>query len=110
MDLEKGGKGALRGKLSIIRTFLKIKPFEIRQADGKRSRLYSLVLANIPEMAKYVTLSDAHDKLSDGKLEVIVLPCMAKWRVKSFSFQIDGEGKSVDAHIAVRIECAPAAH
>ncbi|WP_028267252.1 diacylglycerol/lipid kinase family protein [Arthrobacter sp. MA-N2] len=135
MDLEKGGKGALREKISVIRTFLKIKPFEIRHTDGKRRRLYSLVLANIPEMAKYVTLSDADDKLADGKFEVIIFPHVAKWRVlwatlraatqglgeqpsvssysfttlKPLSYQIDGEVKSVDANIAVRVECAPAA-
>lgn len=53
MDLEKGGKGALKEMVSVMRTFSKFEPFEIRQ--------------------------------------------------------IDGEVKSVDAHMPVRIECAPAA-
>lgn len=135
MDLEKGGKGALKEMVSVVRTFSKFEPFEIRQADGKRRNLDSLVLANIPEMAKYATLSDADDKLADGKFEVIVFPHMPKWRVlltalraatkglgdqpsvSSYSFttlkplpyQIDGEVKSVDAGTPVRIECAPAA-
>jgi diacylglycerol kinase family enzyme len=135
MDLEKGGKGALKEMVSVIRTFSKFEPFEICQADGARRSLDSLVLANIPEMAKYATLSDADDQLSDGKFEVIVFDHMPKWRVlltalraatkglgdqpsvSSYSFttigplayQIDGEVKSVDANMPVRIECAPAA-
>ncbi|MEW1822634.1 diacylglycerol kinase family protein [Arthrobacter sp. NPDC080031] len=135
IDLEKGGKGALKEMVSVIRTFSKFEPFEIRQADGGRRSLDSLVLANIPEMAKYATLSDADDKLSDGKFEVIAFAHMPKWRVlltalraatkglgdqpsvSSYSFttiaplvyQIDGEVKSVAANMPVRIECAPAA-
>ncbi|UYY83301.1 diacylglycerol kinase family protein [Arthrobacter sp. YA7-1] len=135
IDLEKGGKGALKEMVSVMRTFSKFEPFEIRQADGKRRRLDSLVLANIPEMAKYATLSDADDKLADGKFEVVLFAHRPKWRVllmalraatmglgdqpsmSSYSFttieplayQIDGEVKSVDANVPVRIECAPAA-
>ena len=135
MDLEKGGKGALKEMVSVVRTFSKFEPFEIRQADGARRSLDSLVLANIPEMAKYATLSDADDKLADGKFEVVVFAHMPKWRVlltalraatkglgdqpsassysfttlKPLSYQIDGEVKSVDGDMPVRIECAPAA-
>lgn len=135
MDLEKGGKGALKEMVSVVRTFSKFEPFEIRQVDGTRRRLDSLVLANIPEMAKYATLSDADDKLADGKFEVVVFAHMPKWRVlltalraatkglgdqpsvssysfttlKPLSYQIDGEVKSVDGDMPVRIECVPAA-
>ncbi|UKA60714.1 diacylglycerol/lipid kinase family protein [Arthrobacter sp. FW306-2-2C-D06B] len=135
MDLEKGGKGALKEMVSVVRTFSKFEPFEIRQADGARRSLDSLVLANIPEMAKYATLSDADDKLADGKFEVIVFAHMPKWKVlltalraatkglgeqpsvssysfttlKPLTYQIDGEVKSVDANMPVRIECVPAA-
>ncbi|GAB2719330.1 diacylglycerol/lipid kinase family protein [Arthrobacter bambusae] len=135
MDLEKGGKGALKEMVSVMRTFSKFEPFEIQQADGKRRSFDSLVLANIPEMAKYATLSDADDKLSDGKFEVIAFAHKPKWRVlltalraatkglgdqpsvssysfttvKPLAYQIDGEVKSVDAETQVRIECAPAA-
>ncbi|WP_284752330.1 diacylglycerol kinase family protein [Arthrobacter sp. efr-133-R2A-120] len=134
-DLEKGGKGALKELVSVMRTFSKFEPFEIQQADGKRRSFDSLVLANIPEMAKYATLSDADDKLSDGKFEVIAFAHKPKWRVlltalraatkglgdqpsvssysfttvKPLAYQIDGEVKSVDAETQVRIECAPAA-
>ncbi|MDQ0028452.1 diacylglycerol/lipid kinase family protein [Arthrobacter bambusae] len=136
IDLEKGGKGALKEMVSVVRAFSKFEPFEIRQADGSHRSLDSLVLANIPEMAKYATLSDADDSnLCDGKFEVIVFSHMPKWRVllmalqaatkglgdqpsvSSYSFttvkplpyQIDGEVKSVDANMPVRIECVPAA-
>ena len=135
IDLEKGSKGALKELVSVMRTFSKFKPFEIRQADGKRRRFDSLVLANIPEMAKYATLSDADDKPADGKFEVVLVPHSPKWRIlltamravtrglgdqpsvrsysfttlKPLSYQIDGEVKSVDADTVVRIECAPGA-
>ncbi|MCX2748898.1 diacylglycerol kinase family protein [Arthrobacter sp. MI7-26] len=135
MDLEKGGKGALKEMVSVMRSFSKFEPFEIRQADGGHRTLDSLVLANIPEMAKYATLSDADEKLSDGKFEVIAFAHVPKWRVlltalraatkglgdqpsvssysfttlKPLAYQIDGEVKSVDANMLVRIECAPAA-
>lgn len=135
IDLEKGSKGALKEMVSVVRTFSKYKPFTIRQTDGKRRKFDSLVFANIPEMAKYATLSEADDKASDGKFEVIIFRHMAKWRVlltalrattkglgdqpsvssyefttlKPLPYQIDGEVKSVDAKTPVRIECAPSA-
>ncbi|MFH5878286.1 diacylglycerol/lipid kinase family protein [Arthrobacter sp. NA-172] len=135
MDLEKGSKGALKEIASVMRTFSRHQPFEIRNADGKHRKFDSLVLANITEMAKYATLSEADDNLADGRFEVISFPHMAKWRVlllairaatrglgeqpsvKSYSFttleplpyQLDGEVKFVDAEVPVRIECAPAA-
>lgn len=135
IDIEKGSKGALKEMFSVIRTFSKFKPFEIRQADGKRRKCDSLVFANIREMAKYATLSDADDEPTDGKFEVILFPHMAKWRVlltalrattqglgdqpsvstyefttlKPLPYQIDGEVKSVGARTLVRVDCAPAA-
>ncbi|WP_309109144.1 diacylglycerol kinase family protein [Arthrobacter sp.] len=135
IDLEKGSKGALKEMFSVVRTFSKFKPFEIRQTDGKRRKFDSLVFANIPEMAKYATLSEADDKASDGKFEVIIFPHMSKWRVlltalrattqglgdqpsvssyefttlKPLPYQIDGEVKSVSAKTAVKVEAAPSA-
>ena len=135
IDLEKGSKGALKEMFSVVRTFSKFKPFEIRQTDGKRRKFDSLVFANIPEMAKYATLSEADDKASDGKFEVIIFPHMSKWRVlltalrattqglgdqpsvssyefttlKPLPYQIDGEVKSVAAKTAVKVEAAPSA-
>ncbi|MDQ0617302.1 diacylglycerol/lipid kinase family protein [Arthrobacter globiformis] len=135
IDLEKGSKGALKEMFSVVRTFSKFKPFEIRQTDGKRRKFDSLVFANIAEMAKYATLSEADDKASDGKFEVIIFPHMSKWRVlltalrattqglgdqpsvssyefttlKPLPYQIDGEVKSVAARTAVKLESAPSA-
>lgn len=135
IDIEKGSKGAIKEMISVIRTFSKFKPFEIRQTDGKCRKFDSLVFANIPEMAKYATLSEADDEPSDGKFEVILFPHMSKWRVlmtalrattqglgdqpsvsayeftttKPLPYQMDGEIRSVDANTVVRVECAPAA-
>ncbi|TLM75335.1 diacylglycerol kinase family protein [Pseudarthrobacter sp. NamB4] len=135
IDLEKGSKGALKEMFSVIRTFSKFKPFEIRQEDGKRRKFDSIVLANIAEMAKYATLSEADDAASDGKFEVVIFPHRSKFRVlltalrattqglgnqpsvssyrfttlKPIPYQIDGEVKSLKKNTPVTIECAPAA-
>ncbi|WP_307486194.1 diacylglycerol/lipid kinase family protein [Pseudarthrobacter sulfonivorans] len=119
----------------MMRTFSKFKPFQIRQSDGRHRKFDSLVFANIAEMAKYATLSEADDKLADGQFEVITFPHRPKWRVlltalrattqglgdqpsvssyrfttlKPIPYQIDGEVKSVDPKTPVTIECAPAA-
>jgi diacylglycerol kinase family enzyme len=135
IDLEKGSKGALKEMVSVVRTFSKFQPFEIRQTDRKRRKFDSIVFANIAEMAKYATLSEADDKLSDGKFEVVIFPHMPKWKVllkalrattqglgdqpsvgsyefttlKPLPYQIDGEVKSVDAGTFVKVESVPAA-
>lgn len=135
IDLEKGSKGALKEMFSVMRTFSKFKPFAIRQADGKRRKFDSLVFANIPQMAKYATLSEADNHPSDGKFEVVTFPHRSKLRVlltalraatqglgdqpsvgsyafttlKPIPYQIDGEVKSVKANTRVTIESTPAA-
>ena len=135
IDLEKGSKGALKEMMTAVRTFAKFKPFEIRQTDGVHRRFDSLVLANIPEMAKYATLSEAEDHPSDGQFEVVVFPHMAKWKVlltalraaskglgkqpsvsryefttvKPMPYQLDGEVKSAPAETKVLVEAAPRA-
>jgi diacylglycerol kinase family enzyme len=135
IDLEKGSKGALKEMVSVMRTFSKFKPFEIRQQEGKRRKFDSLVFANIAQMAKYATLSEADNHPSDGKFEVVVFPHRSKLKVlltalraatqglgdqpsvssygfttvKPIPYQIDGEVKSVPAHTRVTIESAPAA-
>lgn len=133
IDLEKGSKGALTEMFTVMRTFSKFKPFEIRQQDGIRRKFDSLVFANIPQMAKYATLSEAEDHPSDGKFELITFPHMPKWRtlltalrattkglgdqpslesyqfttLKPIPYQIDGEVKSAAAHSEIRIESVP---
>jgi diacylglycerol kinase family enzyme len=133
IDLEKGSKGAMKEMLSVVRTFSRFKPFEILQEDGVRRKFDSLVFANISQMAKYATLSEADDYPSDGKFEVIAFPHMSKWRtllaalrattqglgdqpslagyqfttLKPIPYQIDGEVKSATAHTDIRIESVP---
>jgi diacylglycerol kinase family enzyme len=135
IDLEKGGKGAFKEMFTVVRTFAKFRPFEIRQTDGKRRRFDSLVFANISQMAKYATLSEADDDASDGKFEVITFAHQAKWRVllralrattkglgdqpsmeayefttlKPIPYQIDGEVRSAPAHTVVKIRSVPRA-
>ncbi|MHA7284655.1 diacylglycerol/lipid kinase family protein [Arthrobacter sp. MDT3-44] len=132
IDLEKGSKGAIKEMFSVVRTFSKFKPFQIRQSDGKRRTFDSLVFANISQMAKYATLSEASDHPADGKFEVVIFPHMAKWRIlltalrastkglgdqpsytqykfsalKPMPYQIDGEVKDVDANTTVIIDSA----
>ncbi|MCD4852381.1 diacylglycerol kinase [Arthrobacter sp. AK01] len=134
-ELEKGSKGALKEMVTVIKTFSEFQPFAIRQSDGKRRKFDSLVFANINEMAKYATLSEAEQHPSDGKFEVIVFPHMPKWRVlltalkattqglgdqpsvssyefttlKPLPYQMDGEVKTVEADVKVTVECAPQA-
>ncbi|MCR1161920.1 MULTISPECIES: diacylglycerol/lipid kinase family protein [Micrococcaceae] len=134
-ELEKGSKGALKEMVTVIQTFSKFEPFAIRLEDGKRHKFDSLVFANIPEMAKYATLSEADNLPKDGKFEVIVFPHMPKWRVlltalrattqglgdqpsvssyefttlKPLPYQMDGEVKRVEANVTVRVESAPLA-
>ncbi len=135
IDLEKGSKGAIKEMFSVVRTFSKFKPFEIRQSDGKRRKFDSLVFANISQMAKYATLSEADDHPADGKFEVIVFPHLAKWRIlltalrattkglgdqpsytqyrfstlKPMPYQIDGEVKSVETSTDITIDSIPRA-
>ncbi|MDN4610786.1 diacylglycerol/lipid kinase family protein [Arthrobacter burdickii] len=133
IDLEKGSKGAIKEMFSVARTFRKFKPFEIRQTDGKHRKFDSLIFANISQMAKYATLSEADEQPNDGKFEVVIFPHAAKWRIlltalraatkglgdqpsysqyrfstlKPMPYQIDGEVKSVEANTAITIESVP---
>jgi diacylglycerol kinase (ATP) len=134
-ELEKGNKGSLKEMVSVVRTFSKFEPFDIKQENGKRRKMDSLIFANIPEMAKYATLSEADEQPRDGKFEVITFPHMPKWRIllmaarattkglgdqpsvshyqfttlKPMPYQIDGEVKSVSAHTTVHIRSVPRA-
>ncbi|MBN9110863.1 MAG: diacylglycerol kinase [Pseudonocardia sp.] len=134
IDLEKGGKGSLREIVSVVRTFARFRPFTITLEDGTRTSFDSLLFANIPQMAKYATLSDT-DVPDDGRFEVIALPHVSKWRIlgvairaatrglgpqptatryrfttgKPSPLQLDGEVLAVDAHTPVLVEIAPGA-
>lgn len=134
VDLEKGGKGSLKEIVSVVRTFARFRPFDIRLEDGRTRTFDSLLFANIDEMAKYATLSDS-GRPDDGRFEVITLPHTAKWRVigvalraatrglgpqptarhyafttlKPIPLQLDGELLTLDAGTPVSVDIAPAA-
>jgi diacylglycerol kinase family enzyme len=134
VDLEKGGKGSFKEIISVVRTFARFRPFTIRLEDGSRRSFDSLLFANIDEMAKYATLSEA-GRPDDGRFEVITLPHTAKWRIlgvairaatrglgpqptaeryafttlKPTPLQLDGELVTLDADTPVRVEIAPRA-
>jgi diacylglycerol kinase (ATP) len=134
VDLEKGGKGSFKEIISVVRTFARFRPFTIRLEDGRRRSFDSLLFANIDEMAKYATLSEA-SRPDDGRFEVITLPHTAKWRIlgvairaatrglgpqptaeryafttlKPIPLQLDGELLTLDADTPVRVEIAPRA-
>jgi diacylglycerol kinase (ATP) len=80
VDLEKGGKGSWREIVSVVRGFARFRPFPIRLEDGRRRTIDSLVFANIPEMAKYATLSEG-GRPDDGLFEVVTQQRTGKLRV-----------------------------
>jgi diacylglycerol kinase (ATP) len=134
VDLEKGSKGSLREMVSVVRAFARFRPFEVELEDGTRGSFDSLLFANINQMAKYATLSEA-GRPDDGRFEVITLRHTAKWRVlgvalraatrglgpqptaSHYAFttlrpaplQLDGELLTLDAGTTVRVDIAPGA-
>ncbi|NMR28425.1 diacylglycerol/lipid kinase family protein [Crystallibacter degradans] len=134
IGIEGGQKGVIKELISVARTVAGLRPFEIARADGARARLDSLVLANIPEMAKYGRVSESGDP-ADGRFEVVMLPHASKWRialmtlravtvglgeqpsVSSYAFtttdsipvQTDGEVMTVSAETDVVVESVPRA-
>jgi hypothetical protein len=75
IGIEAGTKGALSELVSVLRTFSSLTPFEIARADGARASFDSLVLANIPYIAKYGEVSET-GKPNDGRFEIITLHLM----------------------------------
>ena len=134
VDLEKGGKGSWREIVSVVRSFSRFRPFPIRLEDGHRRRIDSLVFANIAEMAKYATLSEAGAP-DDGRFEVITQQRTGKLRVLAtairaatrglgaqpsvthYAFttlapmplQLDGELLELEADTRVAVDIAPLA-
>jgi diacylglycerol kinase (ATP) len=134
VELEKGGKGSLKEIVSVVRTFSRFRPFTIELEGGGRRRFDSLLFANIDQMAKYATLSEASDP-DDGKFEVITVAHASKWRVlavaikaatrglgpqptathygftpvKPIPLQLDGELLELEAGTPVSVDIAPRA-
>ncbi|YCH09151.1 diacylglycerol/lipid kinase family protein [Arthrobacter sp. alpha11c] len=124
-----GTKGALSELVSVARTLSSLTPLEIARADGARAKVDSLVLANIPYMAKYGRVSETGEP-NDGLFEVIMLPHASKWRMALMTLravtiglgvqqslnryefitldpiplQIDGEIMQINAHTSVLVE------
>lgn len=134
VDLEKGSKGSIKEVVSVVRTFARFRPFAVELEDGTRGSFDSLLFANISQMAKYATLSEA-GRPDDGRFEVIELRHTAKWRVLGVALkaathglgpqptashygfttlapaplQLDGELITLDAGTPVRVDMAPGA-
>jgi diacylglycerol kinase (ATP) len=78
--IEHAGKGRIRELVGVARTLPRLRHFEIERADGARARFASLLRANVSRMAKYGTVSDAHDP-SDGRFDVTAVPAAGRWAV-----------------------------
>jgi len=100
VELEKGDKGSLREMFTVVRTFVRFRPFEIELEDGSRQRFDSLVFANIAQMAKVATLAKETGTPDDGMFEVITLRHTAKWRILATAVKasIAGLGKQPSVH------------
>lgn len=124
----------LKEMMLVLRTFHGYRPFEIKLRNGAVKRFNSLVFANIPEMAKFLTLS-AEGKPTDGKFEIISWPDSNKLKIaalalkaifsnlgkqpqaKRFSFttlvpmpmQLDGEVVELKKGSGVEVIAAPGA-
>ncbi|MGB8385932.1 MAG: diacylglycerol kinase family protein [Dermatophilaceae bacterium] len=132
VELEKGDKGSLREMFTVVRSFVRFRPFEIELQDGSRQCFDSLVFANIAQMAKVATVAQETGTPDDGMFEVITLRHKAKWRilatavkasvaglgkqpsVRTYAFttvtalplQIDGEVMDLPAGATVRVDIA----
>ena len=131
LELERGGKGSLREVLTTVRAFSRFHPFTV-EVDGGPETFDSLVLANIPEMAKYATIADGA-RPDDGVFEVVLVRHHSKLRtaltavraavrglgpqpsVREYEFttvdpmpaQVDGEVLELGARARVRVDVVP---
>jgi diacylglycerol kinase (ATP) len=134
VDLEKGTKGSLREIVTVVRTFLRFRPFAIELPEGERVMIDSVTFANLPEMAKVLKVSDNGDP-DDGRFEVVLIPHRPRWRVlgtamraattglgpqpsvREYRFtaltamplQLDGEVEHLEAADAVTVDIAAGA-
>lgn len=63
--INEGAKTNFKEKVAAVKTFLTFKPFRIVM-DGKYMQLDSMIISNIPEMAKNLRLAD-NISISDGR-------------------------------------------
>ena len=135
VDLEKAKEGSLWEMFTVVRSFARFRPFEIKMEDGSRQRFDSLVFANIAQMAKLARLAEETGTPDDGMFEIITLRHTAKWRILATAvkasvaglgkqpsvrtdafttvtplpLQIDGEVMDLPAGATVRVDITPQA-
>lgn len=80
IGIDQGTKGTFSELVSVARTFSGLTPFELSRPDGARATFDSLILANIPSIAKYGRISETGEP-NDGKFEVIGLPHAKRWKI-----------------------------
>jgi diacylglycerol kinase family enzyme len=133
-ELNRHTLNALRELLIVVRTFAKLQPVTLCDAAGRTIRLDSLILSNINQMAKTLTISHT-GRPTDGRFEVTAFPAGSKWRllmrllraavsklpanarVTEYSFtvvkhapmQLDGEVTELPAGTRITVKIAPAA-
>lgn len=78
-ELNRHTLNAFKEATIVLKTFFKYRPFKIRH-DEQILTLDSLLLANINQMAKVLTLAPVN-RPDDGKFEVISFPSGRKWRL-----------------------------
>lgn len=86
VELNRHTLNSLKELILVIKTYWQYQPFVIKLKD-KRLQLDSLVLANIPGMAKVLKLSE-DGKPTDGQFEVVMVPrrhklSMLMWALKA---------------------------
>lgn len=85
VELNRHTLNSLKELIIVTRTYWQYQPFEIK-LDGKKLKLDSLVLANIPGMAKVLKLSE-DGKPTDGQFEVIMVPHKHKLSMITWAFK-----------------------
>jgi diacylglycerol kinase (ATP) len=76
IELNRHSLNAIKELAIVLKTFAGHRPFEIA-VNGKQLKLDSLVIANISQMAKVLTIAK-QAKPNDGVFEVVAFPCRTK--------------------------------
>ncbi|MDQ1623951.1 MAG: diacylglycerol kinase [Actinomycetota bacterium] len=99
IGIEEGNKGALKELVSVTRTLRRLQPFEIIRDDGARAVFDSLILANVPAIAKYGKISETGDP-DDGLFEVIMSPPASKWRMALMTLRAVTVGLGIQPRVS----------
>jgi diacylglycerol kinase (ATP) len=96
-ELNRHTLNAFRELLIVLRTFARLQPVAIRQ-DGRTLQLDSLILSNINQMAKALTVSQS-GRPTDGKFEVTAFPAGSKFRLLARLLRSAVTGLRADARV-----------